>query len=133
MDLGSLNWLAIVAAAVATFILGGLWYSPIMFYGPWLRASGLTEESVKGGNPAMIYGVSLVLQVIAAVVLAMFLAKRDFGFVVAASLSVGVAWVATAMGVTYLFERRPLSLFLIDAGYHIVAYGLMGVILGAWR
>jgi hypothetical protein len=43
----------------------------------------------------------------------------------------GIGWVATAMGVTYLFEARSMKLFLIDAGYHAFAFTLMGRILGA--
>ena len=45
----------------------------------------------------------------------------------------GMFWVAASIGVTYLFERKPLSLFLINAGYHVVTYTLMGIILGAWK
>jgi hypothetical protein len=45
----------------------------------------------------------------------------------------GAGWVAAALGVTYLFERRPLALFLINAGYQIVAFVVMGAILGAWK
>jgi hypothetical protein len=37
------------------------------------------------------------------------------------------------MGVTYLFEARPLKLFLVDAGYHAVTFVVMGGILGIWK
>ena len=46
---------------------------------------------------------------------------------------VGAAWVVTAFGVVYLFERRPLVLLLINGGYNVVVYSLMGAILGAWH
>jgi hypothetical protein len=36
------------------------------------------------------------------------------------------------MGVTYLFERRPLALWVINGGYHTVAFVVMGAILGLW-
>ena len=42
-------------------------------------------------------------------------------------------WIVAALGIVYLFERRPLALFFINAGYFVVALPLMGVILGAWR
>jgi hypothetical protein len=46
---------------------------------------------------------------------------------------VGAFWVATAFGVVYLFERRPMSLLLINGGYNVVVYTVMGVIIGAWH
>ncbi|HSR41197.1 MAG TPA: DUF1761 domain-containing protein, partial [Longimicrobiales bacterium] len=72
MDLGAINWLAVVVAAVSTFILGGLWYGPL-FGKTWMAASGMTEEKAKQGNMAMIFGVSFLLQLVAAAVLAMFI------------------------------------------------------------
>jgi uncharacterized protein DUF1761 len=50
-----------------------------------------------------------------------------------AALSSGLGWVTASMGVTYLVERRPLKLLLINGGYHVVAYVVMGAILGAWH
>jgi len=50
-----------------------------------------------------------------------------------AGLMAGLFWVATAMGITYLFERKSLKLYLINAGYHVVTFTLMGLILGAWK
>jgi hypothetical protein len=47
--------------------------------------------------------------------------------------ALAAVWVVAAFGVTYLFERKTLRLFLIDAGYHAIAMPLMGVILGTWR
>jgi hypothetical protein len=81
-----------------------------------------------------VFGASFVLELIAAVVLAMFIGgEATFGFAVAAAASVGVCWVAPALGVLYLFEQRPLSHWLINAGFHSVAFTLMGVIIGVWR
>ena len=47
-------------------------------------------------------------------------------------LLVGLCWVATAYGITYLFEQRSLCIFMINAGYYIVSYIIMGTIIGAW-
>ena len=128
-----INWFAVVLAAFVPFLIGGFWYSPVLFYRPWLRLNGFTEDSVKGGRPAIIFGTSFVLQLVMAAVLAMFIHGQALAFAVAASVAVGVAWVATAFGVTYLFERRPLALLAINAGYHVVAFFMMGLILGAWE
>lgn len=132
MDLATVNWLAVLAAAAASFVLGGLWYGPL-FGGTWTRVSGVTEEQLAGGGAGRIFGVSFVLQVVAAGVLAMFIGPdAGFGFAVAAAGSVGLCWVATSLGVIYLFERRPLAHWLVNGGYVVVAFLLMGVILGAW-
>lgn len=126
------NWLAIVAAAVATFFIGGLWYSPVLFYKPWARLNGYTETTTpKAGG--LVFGLSFLAQLIAAANLAFFVAGESFSFVVAAATAVGVGWVATAFGVTYLFEKKPFGLWAINAGYHVVSFVVMGLILGAWR
>ena len=128
----SINWLAVLVAAVSTFLLGGLWYGPLLGRA-WMRASGMTEEQAKQGNMGMVFGVSFVLQLVAALVLAMFIggdATAMFGLF--AGASVGVAWVASALGVIYLFEQRPFGHWMVNAGYHVVSFTIMGLILGAW-
>jgi len=132
--MSQLNYWAVLVAAVASFVLGGLWYSPALFYKPWLRAAGLNEEQLRHGNMAKIFGVSLLLQLVAAFVLALFIgAEADITFGATAGFMVGAAWVVTAFGVAYLFERRPLVLLLINGSYNVVVYTLMGAILGAWH
>jgi hypothetical protein len=133
MDLSTINWLAVLVAAVSTFLLGGLWYGPL-FGRAWMAASGVTEEQARQGNMAKVFGVSFALQLIAALVLAMFVGpESDATFGLLAGLSVGLCWVGTAFGVVYLFEQRPLGHWAVNAGYHIVSYTLMGVIVGAWH
>lgn len=133
MDLSAINWLAVLVAAASTFLLGGLWYGP--FFGrPWMAASGMTEERARQGNMAKVFGVSFLLQLAAAAVLAMFVGPESdamFGFL--AGFSVGLFWVATAFGVVYLFEQRPFAHWAVNVGYHVVSYSIMGVIVGAWH
>ena len=45
-----MNVWAVLAAAIASMILGGLWYSPLLFANAWMRASGVTEEKAKNGE-----------------------------------------------------------------------------------
>jgi hypothetical protein len=137
MDTGSafaaVNWLAVLVAAVSTFVLGGLWYGPL-FGKTWLAVTGIPEERLREGNQGVIFGVSFVLELIAAVLLAMFLGPEStLAFGIFAGLSVGLGWVGTSLGVTYLFERRPLGHWGVNAGYQTVAFLIMGAILGAWH
>ena len=127
----SINWLAVLAATVSSFMLGGLWYSPMLFAKPWQRAAGLSDETLKAGNPAMIFGGSFVLALLASVMFAMFLGpKPALGFAAGAGFSAGLFWVATSFGINGLFERKPLVLVLINGGYHTLQFTLIGVMLG---
>ncbi len=127
------NWLAVLAAAFSAFLLGGLWYSPALFGKAWQRGAGLTDEQLKGGNPGKIYGGSFVLSLIAAATFAMFLGKLPVGEATAYGFCAGLTWVAASFGINYLFERRPLSLFLVNGGYHTLQFTLYGFIIGLWH
>jgi hypothetical protein len=129
-----LNFWAILVAALSTFLIGGIWYSPALFGKVWMRENGFTEESMKGSNMVKIFGLSFFLGLVAAINLAMFMGPEDkpamgalWGFLA------GFGWVATFVGMHYLFERKSFRLFLINAGYSIVALTLMGVIIAAWK
>jgi hypothetical protein len=134
MNPANVNYPGALVGALAAFLIGGLWYSPILFARPWMRASGLTEADLKKGT-ARIFGGAFALALIGNVNLAFFLAdgKPSLSWGLAAGALAGVGWVSTSLGVTYLFERRPLSLYLIDAGYHVVTFLLSGAILGVWK
>lgn len=134
MEAATINYLAVLAAAVSAFVLGGLWYSPALFHKPWLAASGLSPEQAQSGHPAMIFGLSFVLALVAAFVFAMFLGPApSLGLGLGAGFSAGLCWVATSFGINYLFERKSLKLWLINGGYHTVQFTLYGLILGLWH
>jgi hypothetical protein len=132
--IAGINYWAVAIAALASFVIGGLWYSPVLFQRAWMASAGVTDAQLQSRNLGLIFGVSFVLQLIAAFVLAMFLGPAaNFMFGITAGFMVGAAWVATAFGVVYLFERRRLRLFWINAGYQIIVFTTMGAILGTWR
>ncbi len=129
-----INILAILAATVSSFVLGGLWYSPILFAKAWMRECGLTEDKVNSRNKGMIFGPAIVLNLVGVFVFAMFLGPNVtpvqgtlYGF------SAGLAWVGGSIGIGYLFEGRSFKLFLINAGYETIKYTLIGLILGLWH
>jgi hypothetical protein len=129
-----INWLAALAAGVSSFVVGGLWYSPALFGKAWQRETGLSDEQLKAGNPAKIFGGALVLSVAAAVMFAMFLGPNpDPGFATGAGFAAGVFWVAASFGINYLFEHKGLTLFLINGGYHTVQFTVFGLVLGLWH
>lgn len=131
----SFNYLAILSAAAFAFVLGGIWYAPGVFGRAWMQECGFTEESLKKmGGMGRIFAGSFILELIMAVNLAAFLGpKATLSFGTFAGAAAGFGWVALSFGVTYLFERRSLRLFFINAGYHAVTFTVMGAILGAWH
>ncbi|MEO7634093.1 MAG: DUF1761 domain-containing protein [Sphingomicrobium sp.] len=126
-----MNWIAVALCAVSSLALGGLWYSPLLFAKSWQTAAGLSDEQAKSGNPALIFGGAFLLSLIAAAVFAMFLGtSMGVQASALAGFSAGLCWVAASFGINYLFERRPLTLWLINGGYHTVQFTLFGLILG---
>ena len=130
-----INYLAVVAAALSTFVIGALWFSPLLFNNAWMKASGLTKEDVAGGYMAKIFGLAIVFELIMAANLASFLAGPDTTILWGATAGAlaGIGWVALAIGTLALFERRSWTYTLINGGYFAVSFIVMGVILGAWR
>lgn len=128
-----INWMAVIAAAVSSFGLGGLWYGPL-FGRPWMQAAGVSDAQVRAGNMPLIFGGSFVLALIAAASFAVFLGPEvnaTTGTLYGATA--GACWVASSFGINYLFERKSMRLFFINGGYHAVQFTLIGLILGAWR
>lgn len=127
------NWLAVLTAALSSFLLGGIWYSAL-FAKAWQAAAGLSDEQVKGGSKVMIFGGSFGLALIASATFAFFLGDTATATTGALyGLCAGLTWVTASFGINYLFERRPLKLFLINGGYHTLQFTLIGLILGAWH
>ena len=132
--LSDVNWLAVVVATIVAFMLGGLWYSKALFGNAWMQEVGLTEDAVNSANMAKTFGGTIVLQIFAATALSAFLGTEStWQSGLETGLWVGLFWIATAYGVTYLFEQRSMRLFLINAGYYVVLYGITGTIIGAWH
>lgn len=124
-----INPLAVALAALSTFVIGGLWYS-LLFGKRWQRAAGVTDENLSSGSARVFVG-SFALALVMAASLAAFIGASGLVFGTAAGLAVGATWVTAAFGINYLFERRPMILFVINASYNIVSFTIMGAIIGA--
>lgn len=144
MDMNSINWLAVLVAGISAFVLGGVWYSPLLFGKAWMSENKLTEEDVKKGNAAKIYGWAFVLSLIMAANLAMFLAdtpaectgncaqKTDITWGTIAGFLAGI-WGFCAIAIAALFEQKTARYIFINGGYALLALTLMGAIIGVWR
>ena len=125
------NVLAIVVAALSSFLLGGAWYSAKLFGDAWRRAAaGPAIE----GHPAKVFGLSFMFALIAALAYALIVPQPSSALAAGAQgLLVGAGLVAASFGINYQFANRPSAMWLIDGGYHTVQFGIYGVILGLWR
>lgn len=123
------NLLAILVAAIAGFLVGGLWYGPL-FGKAWQRESGLSDDEIKSANLLKIYGTTFLLSILSAVFLGHLLAHFDTDLYRTMMISTGIAlgFIAPAIGTNYLFARKSARLFAIDAGYWVAFYAAMGLV-----
>ncbi|MTI33578.1 DUF1761 domain-containing protein [Xanthovirga aplysinae] len=136
MDLATafenINWFSIGIATLSSFLVGGIWYGPL-FGRAWMRAFGFSEENLRNRSIPKTFGLSLLLAFFAATNLEMFIGlEADFTFGLIAGFFTGLGWVATFLGILYLFEMQTLKAYLINAGYCVLSLTTMGAILGAW-
>jgi len=138
MQLAQLNSIAILVAAVGTFILGALWYSPVLFAKPWLAAHGYSEEELKAMRAKMgpRYAAALVCDVVIALGMAILveylhLVRPMQGLKL--GLLVGVCFLAANALTAFLFSNKKIGAWVIDAGYQVVYALWMGYLLTIWR
>ena len=125
------EWLPSLLSALAAFLLGGLWYSPLLFGKTWQREAGLSDEQLQAANKVRIFGVSFILCLLAAIAFSMVITpEASFFMAFHSGVGVGLFWVATSFGVNYLFELKSFKLWLINAGYHTLQFTLYGLIFG---
>ena len=131
MNIFEVNWLAVVLAALAGFVVGGIWYGPVMGK-KWMGAVGLTEEQIKEGNMGLIYGGAFAFSLLASWTLAHTFASyaTDLSVTVKVLTAFGVAlgFIIPALGTNYLFSQKGKTLFFIDAAYWLLFYIAMGFV-----
>jgi hypothetical protein len=135
-----INFWAVLVSAVATMVIGFVWYSPILFATPWMVLMGFDPndkaklaEMQKGAGK--IYGLSFVASLVSAVVLAKIIdiatvVTIPYGMKIA--FAVWLGFVTTVQLTGALFGRQPTKLYLINTGYQLVCYLVMGAILAVW-
>jgi hypothetical protein len=132
ISFSGINWLAVAAIIVLSFILGTIWHS-VLFKKGWSEDSKSIYNAENHGNPLVIFGLSAILHSIAVIGLALFIGNDSTALTgLLNGFIISTVWVSTSIGVTYLFVGRTFRLFLIDAGFYIVFLSLAGLILGAW-
>jgi hypothetical protein len=135
------NLWAVLACAVATMVVGFLWYSPALFANPWMRLMGYDPndkariaEMQKSAGPS--YGMSFIASILSSLVLAKIIMIANvttplYGMKIA--LAIWLGFVTTVQLTNSLFMKQPAKLYMINTGYQLVCYLASGAILGAWQ
>jgi hypothetical protein len=128
------NWLAVLAAGISAFIIGGVWYSPALFGKAWMKENNLSVEQIQKSNKGKVYGWAFVLTLIMAANLSMFLNAPDIHFLMGLvyGLLTGV-WIFCGIAIVGMFEQKSARYIFINGGYMLVALALMGAIIGVWK
>ncbi|RMF07493.1 MAG: DUF1761 domain-containing protein [Alphaproteobacteria bacterium] len=133
MEFAGVNYVAILIAAVAGFLIGWPWYRA--FGRAWAQAAGLDPETAAepGPRPFLILALS---QLLMAGMLAGVIGHLGKGQVtllngVISGAFIWVGFVATTLATNYAFQRRPAALALIDGGYYLAVLIVQGAIIGA--
>lgn len=127
------NYPAVLVAAIAYWLLGGLWYG-VLFNKPWTELEHMTAEQL-GANPTIPFIVSFLLEILIAYSLAQLCLFRNadtMGRGASVGVLVWIGFVGPIALMTYMFEMRPRALFAINEFYSLFGLVLMGAILGAW-
>ena len=133
MDI-AINYWAVLAAAIASFIIGSLWYGPL--FGKEWRKLRAADSSAPMKMPIMEMVGEFILTLITAYVLARSVAHLGATSWVAAMLVAVWIWIgfyATTLAGPVLWEKMPKKLYAINASRWLVSLVAMAVILEVWH
>jgi hypothetical protein len=131
----SINYWAVLVCTAASMLIGYIWYSKPLFGNVWAKLTGMTEEKAKKGFAKAIIGMVL------AALLLSHIMSHFIDYVGANTAALGAttgfwAWlgfVVTTKGADYLFSHKPLKLYALDIGYHLIEFVAIGTILAVWQ
>ncbi|NJN79559.1 MAG: DUF1761 domain-containing protein [Anaerolineales bacterium] len=143
MDFSSINWLAVVLCVIASMVIGGVWFSPKVFYPAWWKAIGKTDKDMADmskGSASGMWGV-WVGTIVASLVQAIFMGlmvnamgSMSGGATLASGAMAGfflwLGFVAPSSLTNKLFADR-LPAWFYEVGNHLVTFVVMGAIHGA--
>jgi hypothetical protein len=133
-----INWLAVLVASLAYFMIGAIWYSKAVFGSKWaaLVKLDMSDPNLKKGMGKMM-AATFFLVLLTTFGLALFIVKINFGvnllYGIEIGLLTGICYASTAVSINYVYENKPFSLYLINNGYHVVGHVLAATILIMWR
>ncbi|MCB0833062.1 MAG: DUF1761 domain-containing protein [Bacteroidetes bacterium] len=135
MNEPNINHWAVLTCTLANLLVGAIWYSPALFYKAWKIETGLTDEVLGKVNMIKLYSITCLFALIMSYNMAFFLgdAKTDWIWGTTAGFLTGFGWAAMIFAAIALFEQRSWKYILINGGYIVTYFTLIGLILGLWR
>jgi len=134
----TINYLAVLVAAISNMVLGFVWYGPL-FGKEWMKMMHFTDKKMDEmkatGNMNQLYGIAMVGALVMAYVMAHFVDYVGATSVVGGMQTGFWAWlgfVAPVMLGGVLWEGRSWKLFTLQSGYYLVTLMIMGAILAVW-
>ncbi len=135
MNTAKINYLAILVAAVGTFVLGAVWY--MAFQTPWMELSGTTKAKVvEGGGTTAAYVISFISYLLGAYALALLFKSMNVSTWetgLATGALIGALIVGGNIFTNNAYEMKPIGLSVLNAGFSAFSFALMGAILGGWQ
>jgi hypothetical protein len=125
-----INLLAVLIAGLAQIAIGMLWHAPFLFGKHWMRSAGV--KSMKGSAGSMIVGgiAALVMAYVLAFGIAFANPENIFQAMIIGGL-VFIGFIAPILLGKVIWEQRPTSLFLNNAGYFLITLLAMSAIIYA--
>lgn len=126
----TMSWYSVPVAAASGFLIGGFWYGPL-FLRSWQREAGVSDATMQGGNMAVLFGLTLLLNLVSAAMLGHLLSAAgatSLRITLMVSAGIALGFIIPAFGVNYMFSRKSFKLFVIDGGYWLTAYLAMGLV-----
>ncbi len=134
-----INYWAVLAAAVASFIIGGLWYSPVLFGNAWMKSGGITKKTMETAHKKGLgknYFIAFLGGLLTAYILAHFakyLTAQTFSEGMIAGFWIWLGFVVPILLGSVLWEGKSFRFYMINALYYLVSLEVMGGILAVWR
>jgi hypothetical protein len=133
-----INYVSVLFAAIASFILGGLWYSPFLFDNLWAKLSNFSKaDMAKAKKKSMTpqYFATFIYLLIMAFVLSLFISFAEAA-TMAESLEVAfwlwLGFIATTTLSTVLWEGKSFKLYLLHNAHNLVSLLIMAAVMAAW-
>jgi hypothetical protein len=134
MRSGGLNWLAVIAAAVAIYAVGFVIYGLLIPQETWMAMTGMTEAEKATGMARMMY--SPLMPILTAVFMAIL-----FKWGAVADMASGVKWgavIALASAIPtvlygWVYGGHDTNMAMIDGAHLLLGHAAAGAILGGWR
>ena len=132
-SLQHIKWLPVLLGGLGHFALGAIWYSKILFAKKWIAYTKVDINDPNAGKGvALMFGTSILMAILSSFAIAVLAYKMGtMGFFNGAHLGllVGICFGVTAISNSYVYEKRPLGLHLINGGYTVVGSMIAGIII----